>query len=193
MFHFRTVYLIFSCIAFFFILSFFKRREIIFRKALLRRKGIVLHSLLHTAIADVGIDLRGVELLVTEYILEHSHVDLARLVHKSSRGVSELVHRIVLGFKSRKLEILIDQPLYRLDADALLTVAKEECLSLGLCVFFSKSLGIVIGKCLLAGRIEIYYSLLIAFTRNGKRAQIAVNVVEVDTDKLGDSHSAVEE
>ena len=92
MFHFRTVYLIFSCIAIFFILSFFKRREIIFRKALLRRKGIVLHSLFHTAIADVGVDLRGVELLVTENFFEYSDIDFSALVHKRCGGVPKLVY-----------------------------------------------------------------------------------------------------
>ena len=92
MFQFRTVCLIFALVTIFLILFFVKRSEVILRETLLCRKGVVLHSLFHTSIADVGVDLRGVELLVSEYILEHSHIDLTRLVHQSRRGVSELMY-----------------------------------------------------------------------------------------------------
>ena len=96
MFHFRTVYLIFICIAIFFILSFFKRREIIFRKALMRRKGIVLHSLFHTAIAYVGVYLRCIKLRVAEYLFERKHVHTAFLVHERCRCVAQLMRGKVL-------------------------------------------------------------------------------------------------
>ena len=67
------------------------------------RQRILIHSLSHTVAADVGVYLRGVELLVSENVLKHADVDLTRLIHQGRGGVTELVGGIVLGFKSRKL------------------------------------------------------------------------------------------
>ena len=57
------------------------------------RQRILLHGILHVLVADMGIDLRGVQLLVSEDVLEHADIHLAALVHQCRCGVAELVNR----------------------------------------------------------------------------------------------------
>ena len=61
---------------------------------------------------DVRVNLRSIELLVTEYILQHSYIDLSGLKHKSSGSVTKLMYRQPLLSKPRKVKILINHPLY---------------------------------------------------------------------------------
>ena len=46
-----------------------------------RGKRVLLHRFFHIRICYVGVDLRGVELLVTENFFEHANVYVARLIH----------------------------------------------------------------------------------------------------------------
>ena len=86
-------------------------------------EGILLHGALDVRIADVRIDLRGVELLVTQDLLQHAHVYLPGLIHQRGGGVAELMYRVSLGAKSRGAQILVDHGLHGLDADALFQAA----------------------------------------------------------------------
>ena len=86
--------------------------------ALDRGERIHLDGARHAFVADVRIDLRGVELLVTENVLEHTNVNLARLIHQSCGGVAELMNGKSAVVKSCHVKIFIDHPLYGLIADA---------------------------------------------------------------------------
>ena len=85
------------------------------------RQRVLCHSLLHTFIADVSIDLSRIELLVTENIFKHAHIHISALIHKRCGCMAKLMHRIVLGSESRKIEIFIHQPLNGLDAYSLIS------------------------------------------------------------------------
>lgn len=59
-------------------------------------KWIFLHRLFHITVADVRIDLRGVELFVTENVLQNADINVARLIHQGGGGMTKLMHRVVL-------------------------------------------------------------------------------------------------
>ena len=81
------------------------------------------HGFLHVAAADVGVNLRGVELLVTEDVLEDSHVYARVLIHQRGGGVAQLVHRELAVAKSRHFQIFLHHPLYGFDADTVFACA----------------------------------------------------------------------
>ena len=77
-------------------------------------KGILRHGLLHFAVADVGVDLCGIELFVTENVLQHADIDVPAPVHKGRGSVTQLVHRHSAVAEARHVKIAVNDRLDRL-------------------------------------------------------------------------------
>ena len=157
-----------------------------------RCERILIHRIFHMLVADVRVYLSGVKLLVAENVLKNAHVNVSALIHKGSGGVAQLVDREALCLKPCALKVLIDHPLNRFHADALVKTAEEEslCRNCLILVAFADLQIIVQGR--LAGAVKIDYALLVAFSEYAERAKISVDVGQIYADQLRNTHSAVE-
>ena len=150
------------------------------------------HCFFHIGVTDMGVDLRGVELLVTEDLLEHAYVDVARLIHQGCGGMTELVHRVVLCLEPCQPEVFVNHCLHGFDAHALIEAAEKECAVVHVRIFCTLALGNVFQKRGLTSLVEINDALLASLTRDAQGTELGVDVREIDADQLGEPHAAVE-
>ena len=141
----------------------------------------------------MGVDLRGVELLVTENFFEHANVYVAGLIHQCCGGVAEFMYRIMFGFQSCKLEILVNHCLHGLYAHSLIQTAQKDRFCVNVRVFLAYARSKIIGQCRLTSIVEVNDALLATFTHNAQGGQVGVDVADVNSDKFRKTHSAVEE
>ena len=106
--------------------------------------------------------------------------------------MAEFMYRIMLGFKTCQIEIFVNEPLYRFDADPLLSSTQKEGRGIGFDMSLAQSLIHIVAKGILTCFVEINDALFVSFSRDGQRTELSVDVVEVDPNELGKTHSAVE-
>ena len=71
----------------------------------------------------MGVNLRGVELFMPEYLLQGQHIDAALLIHERRRRVAQLMNGILLVVQPCRGEIFICHPLHGFHAYALMATA----------------------------------------------------------------------
>ena len=111
--------------------------------------------------------------------------------------MAQLMYRVVLGFESRKLQIFVNHPLHGLLADAESASAEEECAFLlgFLCLFpytGREALLHIIQNDNAAGIVQIDDALLCTFSDDTHGAEIAVEIVQIDSAQLRKTHAAVQ-
>ena len=77
-------------------------------------KRIVVDSFLYVSVNEMRIYLCGVKLFVTEYVLEHSNINLSALIHKRCGGVAELVDGHTARAETCTHKIFSNHPLHGL-------------------------------------------------------------------------------
>ena len=112
----------------------------------------------------MGVYLGGVELLVTEYLLESTYVYLPRLIHQGGGSVAKLVRGIVFRLKTCFLEVLFDKPLNCFGTYSLQTVAEKERFCFRGLETLGKSVCKIFGKDRAAPVVEIYDTLFVSFS-----------------------------
>ena len=128
----------------------------------------------HLAISDVGVDLRGVELFVTENIFQNEYVNATFLIHKRSGCVAQFVYRKMSVTKPCTVEVFVDHSLYSLVADAFAKARNKE----GVFVFDREAFtqNEPLGQRITASVVQVDDTLFSAFSKHTKRTHFAVNV-----------------
>ena len=129
---------------------------------------------------------------MTEDLLEHAHVHLARLVHQRCCRVAQLMYRVMLGTKPCQIEIFIYRILNGLDADALTALTQKQRLVGVFGILFLHTDLHVLRKRGAARLVEIDNALLVALTNHAQGAVFTVKIGQADARKLGNTHTAVE-
>ena len=89
------------------------------------REGIGLCGDLQLGIFDVGVNLRRVQVLMTEHLLHRSEVH-AVCDHQRGSGVAQLVRGVLLRVQSGRQHVLFDQTVHSCHAQALVVAGAEQ-------------------------------------------------------------------
>ncbi len=114
----------------------------------------------------MGVNLRGVKLLVTENIFKNAHVNVSALIHKCCGGMAKLMNGEVLCLKSCEVEIFINHPLNSFDAYSLIKSAQKEGFCLHVFIFWTQTDFEIIVKHRSACLVEIDNPFFVTLTEN---------------------------
>ena len=157
------------------------------RNKLLFGKRGGLHRIAQLLLVDMGVDLRGRNILVPQDLLERQHIDAA-LVHQRSGGVAQLVGRKPALAQPGALQAAFHDLLHTAGGQPLAGLRDEQrvtVLQMG-----QRRTGFAVGgQRLLAGVVEVDEPFFAAFA--GDADGIVAEIAHIDGHQLRQAHAAV--
>ena len=148
-------------------------------------------------IFDVGIDFRGIQVLMAQHLLHGFHIH-APGEHQRCRSVPELMGRILGGVQSGIQNMLLHQPMNGVGGHTAVRGNAVFCLFLGqkqgtahIVLNGRGERGVVSGNGLLAGFAHIDRAFFVSFAQNTQA--IIVNIAIIQPSQLRNSQAAVQE